>query len=281
MTEQSIIYERFTSIQNKGLLWKLFTDDGVFNTIPDSKSAQVQADFEQKIKTISSQIIATDNLVNLDKRVISEMVNDIGKYKATEYKATEYKATEYKATEYKATDEINLGYNTADLAQTRQKVFQYEFQNKKKEFDSYNSIVVPNKIDFADSLDSPIGNEMDKILAEQIAIREKQLNMVLKAQDKESAAKWIQNPDEKKAIIIPEETVKIKIGEPVNIDIKEPILKKKKAVVFADKMENDHFLSLLKKKTPDDDVITLLREILDKQKQILNILNKNKIELES
>jgi hypothetical protein len=37
---------------------------------------------------------------------------------------------------------------------------------------------VPDKIDFADKLDTPMGAEMDRILAEQIALRERQLILV-------------------------------------------------------------------------------------------------------
>lgn len=261
------LYTSFTSNQNKGLIWKLLADDGVFKTIPDSKASLVQEDFERKIKTIAMQITPVDTLVNLDKRVITEMINDTEKYKNTVEE-----------------------YNAADIAQKKQKAFQNELQNKQKEFDTFNTTPVPEKIDFSDDLDKPIGSEMDKILAEQIALREKQLSMVLNAHDKETATKWIQNPGEKKS---EEQPVKLKIGENIQIE-KETIVKAKK-VAFTE--ENDNFLSLLKKKPveakhieaepslaalkpiealqPIEDTLSLLREILNKQTQILELLKKN------
>lgn len=257
------LYTNFTSTQNKGLIWKLLADDGVFKSIPDNKASLVQEDFERKIKTIALQITPGDTLVNLDKRVITEMISDTEKYKNPIQE-----------------------YNAADIAQKKQKAFQNELQNKQKEFDTFNTTPVPEKIDFSDDLDSPIGSEMDKILAEQIALREKQLSMVLNAHDKETATKWIQNPGERKS----EEPVKLKIGENIPIE-KESIEKESKATIVKPKRvlfveENDNFLSLLKKKTVEEphveaatlpqteDTLTLLREILAKQNQILNILKK-------
>jgi hypothetical protein len=163
---------------------------------------------------------------------------------------------------------MTLTYSAAEIAQSRQKMFQDDLKNKKKEFDALNNTPVPEKIDFSDNLDAPMGSEMDKILAEQIALREKQLNMVLKTQDKEAANKWIQNPGEVK------ENIKLKIGGEV---LAEPV--KVKRVVFVDTVENENFMSLLKKKEPastkpSDEptpVIALLREILDKQNQLLEL----------
>ena len=244
------LYEKFTSNQNKGMLWSLLCADIDFKTIPDQKANIVKKDFDQKIETIARQITPTDNLVNLCKRIISEMINDIEKYKSPE--------------------KMTLGYNAAEISQNRQKMFQEELTMKKKDFETFNAPAAPAKIDFADNLDSPIG-ELDKMLADQIALREKQLNMVLNTQDKEAASKWIQNEGKK-----PEEPPKLKIGEEIVRDTKP------KKVNFADTLSNDDndFMALLKKTTRTEpsanikDTDTLLREILNKQNQILELLTK-------
>ena len=251
------VYEKFTSNQNKGMVWKLMCDDGVFKSISDDKASQVKNEFDRKIETIARQITPNDTMINLDKRVIAEMLNDMKNY-------------------IKKEDPLPV-FNAADLLQKRQKIFQDELKNKQKDFDSFNNVPTPEKIDFSDNLDSPMGGEMDKILAAQIALREKQLKMVLETQDKEAATKWIQNPSEvnKPEVNKPE---KLKIGE--NISIKEPL--KVKKVNFSDTNENSNFMTLLKKKEidvvsppplpADDTTILLLREILNKQNQILDLL---------
>ena len=243
------LYNKFTSNQNKGMVWKLLCDDGVFNNIPENKAPFVKDAFDTKFEMLARQLNPMDNLINLDKRVITEMINDVNKFKKNE--------------------EMTLAYSAAEIAQTRQKVFESELKNKKKEFDILNSTPVPEKIDFSDNLDAPMGSELDKILAEQIALRENQLNMVFKTQDKEAASKWIQNPSEVK------ENIKLKIGGEV---LAETV--KVKKVVFVDTVENENFMALLKKKEPvstkpNDEptpILALLREILEKQNQLLDLL---------
>lgn len=249
------------------MIWNLLQADGIFDTLPASKATLVQDKFEQKIKLISMQITAADTLIILDKRVISEMLQDL-KEPLTPTPAP-------------APVPIPLpNYSAADLSQTRQKLFQAELTNKQKEFDTLNNVPVPSKIDFSDQLDTPIGSEMDKIVAQQIALREKQLAQVLQGQDKAAANKWFG-----------EEPVKLKIGESI-----KPIEKTKK-VAFADDPIADafaepiaepiafdtiaiaddetDFLTQLKKK--ENDIPSLLREILAKQNQILDLLHKDKM----
>jgi hypothetical protein len=272
----SELYAKFTSNQNKGLVWKLLGDDGVFNGIPEGKSGLIKNEFDRKFALIASQLTPADNVINLDKRVMTEMIKDMALYKNN--------------------NEKEIMYNAADLAQIKQQKFAAELSNKKKEFDNFTT-PVPEKIDFSDDLDTPIGSEMDKILAEQIALRENQLNMVLSVQDKAAATKWLQTPKER-------DVTKLKIGENVNIELASAsaseaahaqaqaqaqaseAARKPKKVVFADTLreDDDNFLSLLKKKghsaerqgqgqaQAEPSSILLLREILANQKQILEIL---------
>jgi hypothetical protein len=280
MTE---LYKQFIANKNKGLVWNLLYEDGAFDAVPENKVGLIKADFDRKFETIALQINATDNLINLDKRVISEMIQDIKKHRETSREAASREAGR-EAGNMNAEALVNRDYNTAEISQRRQKVFQEELSNKQKDFDKFNNTPVPDKIDFADALDSPIGSEMDKILAEQIALREKQLHMVLKTQDKEAASKWIQNPST-------DEPPKLKIGENVSLDIQmktdAPVKLKKVNFLdiapLANDNNDDNFLALLKKKDTsntdtatnnnDTDTLSLLREILKKQDQILELLN--------
>ena len=251
------VYTKFTSNQNKSVVWKLLGENGIFNSIPDSKAGLIKHEFDRKFEAIANQLTPADTLINLDKQVMREIIKDLAKYMEVAPRM----------------------YNAAELAQIKQKKFESEFNNKKKEFDVYTP-PAPPKIDFSDNLDSPLGSEMDKILADQIALREKQLNMVLSSQDKEAATKWLQNPGDDK------NPIKLKIGE--NIE-------KPKKVVFAlDENTEDEFFSLLKKNTAVErasaagitsaantsapDMMSLLQTILDKQNEILELLNK-KIEI--
>jgi len=254
------IYSQFISNQNKGMLWKLLCDNGTFDNIPDNKSALVKIEFDRRVDMIGETITNTDKLVNLNKRTISEMVQNVSKY-----------------TSAMGANPTIPNYNAADISEQRQKVFENELKQKQNEFDKFNNKPVPTKIDFSDKPDTPLGSEIDKILAEQIAFREKQLNTVLETQDKTAASKWLQNG---------KENVQLTIGENIKLEEHELISSPKK-VHFIEPVKDD-FLSLLKKTAPPiqtqsqpitikDDIKEMLSEILNKQNKILDLL-LNKIE---
>jgi hypothetical protein len=271
MNASQAIASHLTSNQNKGLIWKLLTDSGAFQSIPDQKAGLVKGDFDNKVQTIANQISPNDSLVNLNKRIISEMMVAMSKYNAPA--------------------DIPLPiYNNSDLLQQRQKVFQNELATKQNEFELLNHVKKPEKIDFSDTLDAPIGSEMDKMLAEQIALREKQLYSVLESQDKSAASKWLQNTQAQAQSQAPTfdlqkndaPNIKLKIGEKIDID--EKVALKIKKVNFQmetqpdPQIDTDKFMSLLKRKEPSNnssmDINAMLREILDKQNQILALLTK-------
>jgi len=274
------LYSQFISNQNKGMLWKLLCDNGTFNNIPDNKSAVVKIEFDRKVSMIGETILNTDKLVDLNKRTISEMVQNVSKY-ANEMGANAMGANGMGANAMGA-NAIMPNYSASDISQQRQKVFENELKQKQNEFDKINNKPIPNKIDFSDKPDTPLGSEIDKILSEQIAIREKQLNMVLETQDKTAASKWLQNG---------KENMQLTIGENIKLEEHELITSPKK-VKFVEPLKDD-FLSLLKKTVPQaqqaqqlpqlpqqapiNEIKDILSEILNKQNKILDLL-LNKIE---
>jgi hypothetical protein len=265
------LYDQFTSNQNKGMIWQLLGNNGTFNNIPESKSPLVKMEFDRKVALIATAITDVDQLVGLNKRVIGEMVQNIGKYKAPNGVAPNGVAPN-------GVDNMSAGYNAADIAQQRQKAFENELKQKQNDFEKFNNKPVPSKIDFADKADEPLGSEMDKILAEQITLREKQLNIVLETQDKTAASKWLQ-------ISPPNDNISLKIGEDIKLE-GTAVLSPRKKVNFTEPSSSssstttttsisDDFMSLLKK-TPvqTDDMKEMLLEILDKQNKILDLLLK-------
>jgi hypothetical protein len=218
----ALVEKQFTSNQNKGLLWKLMCDNDAFNGIPNENSTVVRTEFENKINTLSKTITNADQLVALNKRTIVEMMQMMDKYRVKNSK---------NINSNQATTDSPLHYNAADLLQQRQKAFETDLKQKQIDFERFNAKPVPDKIDFADKLDAPMGAEMDRILAEQIALREKQISMVLSEQDKNAASKWLNNSGESvkpssAQITIYNEPATIPL---ITVDVKEifPIERKK------------------------------------------------------
>ena len=277
----SPIYSQFISNQNKGLLWKLMHEKGTFNGIPEENAKLVKQEFDIKIANISASITITDQLINLNKRAINDMVQDIDKYKMRHNKP----------------DTMTSMYNAGDLAQQRQKVFENEVKRKQNDFEKFSAAPVPKKIDFSDKLDTPLGAEMDKILAEQIALREKQLNMVLEgfpspATTQTSAPSWVKPISTTNESNGGSFTPLLKIGETINVPIHPvpihpvpihpvpihpvPILRKK--VNFSEEPDTyDNNIVLAIEDTVEDvdnmkNIKEMFTEILNKQNQILELL---------
>jgi len=247
--------QQFTSIKNKAFLWDLMRNNNMFQTVPENKAGLVKDIFDKKIATIGLQITPTDQLVQLNKRVISEMVNVFAQEVVE--------------------PPLQIIYNSAELLQQRQSKFEMEFKQKQSEFEKINNKPTPSKIDFTDKIeDKPLGAEMDKILAEQIAWRERELNLVLEKQVPAQAQMSTPTTTTQQAPTL-------KIGEPVPLDNG-----KKKVSFRADtekekekEKDSDNFFALLKKNTSTEpstsELKAMLSEMLRKQDMILNLLQRN------
>ena len=263
-------------------------DNGAFNAIPQGNNVQkIKEEFDAKILTIAGSINPnTDQLVMLNKRAIMEMMSVMDKYRTNNSNSN---------SNSNHGNNNNMPYNTADLAQQRQKAFENELKQKQNDFETFNAKPVPDKIDFSDQLDKPIGSEMDKILAEQIALREKQLNLVLGSQDKAAASKWIGSIDSAGVVegVLPTvaEVTKIRIGENVSLQIQDKSQDNpRKKVNFIEPSRErqeynsaEDFMHLLKKTPPSEQredqqkennnsMKKMLEEILSNQAKILALL---------
>lgn len=63
-------------------------------------------------------------------------------------------------------------YTSQDIAEARKTSFDMDVQKRQEEFDSFMKRDTPQGMDFSDTLDKPIGSEMDALLAEATSRRE-------------------------------------------------------------------------------------------------------------
>jgi len=293
---------KFKSNQNKGIIWALLNEHNVFNGIDNKYVTSIKAEFDTKIDHISNTISTTDTLVTLNKKVISEMMNEMTKYKIQGQSIQG--------------GVITIPITSAEAQLQKQTLFQKNLETKQSEFDTLINKPKPNTIDFADNngQDKPNSSEMERKLAETIAWREKELKVVLDTQTKSNANiseanKWINRDNvsssENNLILKIDKTTPVDINV-INLDnkfIDNKFIdnKFKKKVSFPDAKDNglghkdlglgskesepiaDNFLSLLKKKDThntsynlDEDMIfmkTQLKELMDKQNVILENQN--------
>jgi hypothetical protein len=259
------LYNKFGSNENKGILWRLMTDNDMFAGIPAQKLELIKSGFETQIRQLQMRLTREDTLVELNKKVIREMVSFLAKHKSA-------------SPTLQNTETPRQLYNASDITEQRQKVFQTQLQSKQSEFETLIGKKTPDAIDFSDqTLDTPIGSEMDKMLLAAIAFRENQLNLVLETQqtpEKKSAPAAVDN-----ASIAP---IQLKIGDPLPLNDREIItaVTSKRKVNFQDTTNvivpnvivpnnnNDNFNN-------NETIMRMLEEVLYKQNQILAILLPN------
>jgi len=162
---------------------------------------------------------------------------------------------------------------------SRREVFDKSLATQESQFKEMINPQKPKKIDFSDNQeDLPIQN-LDIIMNQTLADRQKELESITQkynTEDQEKAQKWLNRENE---------TPKLKIEKNTNINLDSAInINKKKRVSFnIDESKNksnnnvSNFLSKLKQKPviKNDDIIIKLDMIISNQSEILKLLKSN------
>ena len=196
-------------------------ESGIFNGIQNDYLDIVKRDFENKITNIKMNIQPKDTLTLLNKRVLSEMMVDMGKYKNAYANANSNTYANANTNTYANANSNSSVYTAKDVSSQRQKLLTDNFEKKKDEFTSLIGNKPPASIDFSDKLDQPIGSEIENMLAATIARRENELNIVLEKNEMSipsaSAVKWLNTDNVSTA------DRHIKIGQNTTLDDKSVI----------------------------------------------------------
>ena len=235
----------FLEQANKGLIWGLLQDSGYFNGLSSNKFPFIQQKFEDILIHVDNQY-ANSELLEKNKIAIEMAMKMINKENTTEEK------------------KIQVIYKSQDLQEDRKSKINNEYNDQKANMDALMNPVKPEEIDFNDkknnSEDKPIGQEMDRLIAERMASRERELDI---PQVSEQAKQWVNNNNN---------TEKNEIKEVKNESKEEKNeVKEEKKVTFKDDSNNNIF-DRLKKKT----IKTEVKEEIDLKKEYNFLLNKKK-----
>ena len=169
---------KFTSNNNKGLLWNLLYEGGIFNNIPENKLEKVKEIFENKLYITSH--LPDKSLIEMNKIAMTEIINDI-------------KILNYTNNSDNANNKIYQSKN--QNKKDREKEFNNKLTELQDDFSNLTNRLIPKEIDFSDNdknNDKPLkSNEIDFLLSETIKKRENELNVVLETQNKEEGDNWI------------------------------------------------------------------------------------------
>jgi hypothetical protein len=171
------------SVQNKELLWSTLQESGAFAGVPGDQFQRVYAAFDRSVQEASRSM--TGSLSDVNKHVIREFVQMLRT------------STQQPQNPNQKKKKIEVVYRAEDLQNERASEFDRQFREKQAEMDSFLTLKKPTDVSFKDSElkeDKPIGDEMSRLIANELAAREREL-VQLKPEDIKRAQQWIGTTD--------------------------------------------------------------------------------------
>ena len=172
-------FMEFTSNNNKGLIWGLLQESNVFDGIENENFARIQTIFED---TISNVHRSNTNLSLLEKNKIT--MNTLIK------KINDEKSKPKKS--------IQMVYRVEDIQNKREQEFNLKLKEQQDNLNKMINPVKPKAMSFSDETineDKPIGDDMDRLIAERLATRERELEI---PQITKETEQWLNNNREVK-----------------------------------------------------------------------------------
>lgn len=155
--------------ENKQLLWGILMEEGVFKGLSGSMLPTIQAVFENTIQEIKKASPAGTPLKILNMSVIQRLAREIPQFSRN--------AGQVPSTQPHISP-IELIY-ADDIHKHKQSELETRLRQQENDMKSFLDRPKPEEIDFSDELyDKPLGDDMERIINETLAARERDLEMI-------------------------------------------------------------------------------------------------------
>lgn len=181
----------FTTNENKALLWSVLHGGGKFVGIPDKHLHNIQEMFEITIREMSEHYRRlnqpTDlNTMNKEAVVVICKKIEIVKQQSQSQQQIQHNFPQQNSQihqiyqkKQQQIPQLETIYRAEDLQKERKNAFQNELKKKEEEMSSILKLKKPEEINFTDDVyDKPIGEDMERLLAEALASRERELEQI-------------------------------------------------------------------------------------------------------
>lgn len=168
----------YLSDKNKEMLWGLLQESNVFTGIPSEKFQKIKSIFDNTMYEINRR--GDKNLMEKNKMTVEDLMSKMNLEKKAENTTM-------------SKSKIKVVYKSEDLKQERNQQFNAKLEEQQTELNTLINPKKPSSINFADSTDDddkPIGNDMDRLIAERMATRERELDVPTLTEEGE---KWLSN----------------------------------------------------------------------------------------
>ena len=172
------------SPQNKELLWDTLQESGAFAGLVQSQFQPVQSAFDRTVSS-AARFSSSMSLNDANKRIIRDFVQVLQQLR----QSGQSKPAQQPA------KPIELVYRAEDLQNERASEFDRNLREKQAEMDAFLTLKKPADVNFSDTSkgvldDKPIGDEMSRLIAQELAAREREL-VQLKPEDIKKAQQWL------------------------------------------------------------------------------------------
>lgn len=167
------------SVKNKELLWATLQESGAFAGLTRDQFQPVQSAFDRSVQQAARSSMS-GSLSDANKHIIRDFMQVLRSANATANNAPKKK-------------KIEMVYRADDLKNERANEFERQLREKQSEMDSFLTLKKPADVNFTDTAvdeDKPIGDEMSRLIAQELAVREREL-VQLKPEDIKKAQQWI------------------------------------------------------------------------------------------
>jgi len=174
-------FNNVDSLQNKELLWTTLQESGAFTGLTKEQFEPVRLAFDRAVQQASRTVSGSLNEAN--KQIIRQFVQtELPAIRSSTFATTAPKKKK-----------IEVVYRAEDLQNERANEFERQLREKQAEMDAFLTLKKPSEVNFADGAaveDKPIGDEMSRLIAQELAAREREL-VQLKPEDIKKAQQWI------------------------------------------------------------------------------------------
>ena len=170
------------SVQNKELLWSTLQESGAFAGLTRDQFQPVQSAFDRSVQQAAAKSGAAVSLSDVNKHIIREFMQVLRAFQ----KPPPVPVPEKK-------NKLELVYRAEDIQNERASEFDRQLREKQAEMDSFLTLKKPSDVSFTDKNideDKPIGDEMSRLIANELAAREREL-VQMKPEDIKRAQQWI------------------------------------------------------------------------------------------
>ena len=252
--------DMLSSKNNKGTLWNILYEKGVFNKLTNNDLENVKTMFDSTIsqyKPTNDSKLKQLKLVDLNKDILTILIQKIDQYSANNaVKAQQQCFTSNLQQQHMSNMsqfEQSPLITSKEITSERLRQFEQSLFLKEQEMQAVMKLKKPEEINFKDENDeAPL--EMEKSLQSMIERRRNDFNQVINEGDKSHAEKWISNDNKH----IDDTVKKVSFDDTMEqVDILE---------------EEPSFFNKLKQQNEHDQIMSKLQEISAIQQQILHLI---------